>query len=215
MFAVLFDIFSLSRRTSLYSSSSLPPRPSVLPPPPPSPPATKSKSKSCSAPKLPKPYSAPAVPRLVPVSWLRTVHPGRILSRPPPSAYSTPSQRSSRSPPRPPPCSAPSPPCSAPPPPKRLQLTSLIDSWFAPLPCVRKVPRRTPTSKSAPPAKANSVPIVPQSEPTPAIPGPSSHRAVSETAQHKRKRSCEPDAKHPPKKPVRAGSFCGTGTCHS
>uniref|UniRef100_A0AAV2L2S8 Uncharacterized protein n=1 Tax=Knipowitschia caucasica TaxID=637954 RepID=A0AAV2L2S8_KNICA len=78
----------------------------------------------------------------------------------------------------------------------RLQLTSLTDSWFTRLPCVRKVPRRTPTSKS----KSNSVPIVPQSEPTPAIPGPSSHRAVSETAQHKRKRSREPNAKHPPKK---------------
>uniref|UniRef100_A0AAV2K3I0 Uncharacterized protein n=1 Tax=Knipowitschia caucasica TaxID=637954 RepID=A0AAV2K3I0_KNICA len=189
--------FSLSGRTSLYSSSSLPPRPSVPPPPPPppSPPPAKGKSKSRSAPKRPKPYSAPAVPRLVPVSWLRTVHPGRILSRPPPSAYSTPSQRSSRSPPRPPPRSAPPMPSSAPPPPGRLQLTSLTDSWFAPLPCVRKVPRRTP------PAKANSVPIAPQSEPTPAIPGPSSARAESEKVQkHKRKRSREPDAKHPPKK---------------
>uniref|UniRef100_A0AAV2LUG1 Uncharacterized protein n=1 Tax=Knipowitschia caucasica TaxID=637954 RepID=A0AAV2LUG1_KNICA len=82
---------------------------------------------------------------------------------------------------------------------RRLQLTSLTDSWFAPLPCVRKVPKRTPTPKSAPPAKVNSV--VPQSEPTPAIPGPSSAWAVSEKAQkHKRKRSREPDTKHPPKK---------------
>uniref|UniRef100_A0AAV2M2L5 Secreted protein n=1 Tax=Knipowitschia caucasica TaxID=637954 RepID=A0AAV2M2L5_KNICA len=57
---------------------------------------------------------------------------------------------------------------------------------------------RTPPAK---PAKSNSVPIAPQSEPTPAIPGPSSARAESEKVQkHKRKRSREPDAKHPPKK---------------
>uniref|UniRef100_A0AAV2K079 Uncharacterized protein n=1 Tax=Knipowitschia caucasica TaxID=637954 RepID=A0AAV2K079_KNICA len=144
----------------------------------------KSKSKSRSAPKRPKPYSPPAVPRLVPVSWLRTVHPGRILSRPPPSAYSLP------------PHSAPPLPSSAPPPPGCLQLTSLTDSWFAPVPCVRKVPRRTPQI-----SKSTSVPIALQSEPTPAIPGPSSAWAVSEKAQkHKRKRSREPDAKHPPKK---------------
>uniref|UniRef100_A0AAV2JEB0 Uncharacterized protein n=1 Tax=Knipowitschia caucasica TaxID=637954 RepID=A0AAV2JEB0_KNICA len=217
--------FSLSGRTSHYSSSTLSPRPSVPPPPPPPPKSkAKSKSKSRSAPKRPKPYSAPAVPRLVLVSWLRSVHPGRILSRPPPSAYSTPPQRTSAPPPRsaspkrssalsarsvaPPSAS------SAPPPAGYLQLTFLTDSWFATL-CVRKFPLRTLPSKPAPPAEppqltnANPVPVVLQSESAPTIPGPFSDKVVSKKAQkHKRKRSCEPGTRPQPKKHKSSSSHC-------
>uniref|UniRef100_A0AAV2IWI0 Uncharacterized protein n=1 Tax=Knipowitschia caucasica TaxID=637954 RepID=A0AAV2IWI0_KNICA len=199
--------FPLPGRISHTSSSSLPLRP---PPPPRSAPpfprlVPVSRLLSCPPPsasftpqaprrlQLPESWFTP--PCIWSAPWLTLLSAPTPSSSPPPPASSAPPKLSSASLPPPSALSAPPKLSSAPPPPGRLQLTPLTESWFSPL-CVRKVPRRKPPSKPAPPAKtpqlskANPVPIAPQSQPTPVIPGPTLDRAVSQKAHpHKRKRS--------------------------